>query len=181
MAGLMTLFSRFWYAMNTASAITASTGPWVSASSTKKPPPRNPPICGMRLVSVVHSPATGASGTPSSRPVHRITNPASAATNSEPGEVAAERRVDDAAQPVGPVAARQRHEGAEPPHHEPAVDHHAEGVISTTTALSTPPIRRSPRSASVASSMSAGASSIHSSTRPAASASSRRGPTIGHV
>ncbi len=70
----------------TASAIAAATGPWVSASSTKKPPPSSPPTWGMRLVSDVHSPATGASGMPSSNPVDRMTRPASTATNREPAK-----------------------------------------------------------------------------------------------
>ena len=69
-----------------ARAITACTGPWVRASSTKKLPPRNPPIWGIRLVSVVHRPATGDRGTPSNRPTDSTMMPASTATNSEPAK-----------------------------------------------------------------------------------------------
>ena len=67
-------------------AMTAVTGLSVRASRTKNAPPRKPPICGMKLVSIDQIPAMGASGTPRTRPAVRMTSPFSTATRSEPAK-----------------------------------------------------------------------------------------------
>ena len=52
----------------------------------KNDTPRNPPTCGMRLTTEYQTAATGASGTPSTRPTVSTYTPAMSATNRDPAK-----------------------------------------------------------------------------------------------
>ena len=97
----------------------AVTGLSVRASSTKNEPPRNPPIWGMKFVSVDQSAAMGASGTPRSEPGGEDHEAVEHGDEQRAGEVAAEGLVDDLARPrrpaPGATAARWRGPGARSP------------------------------------------------------------------
>ena len=56
----------------------------VSARATKTTPPRAPPTCGMRSVSIAHTAASGASGTPRTSPTASTNSPIITATVNEP-------------------------------------------------------------------------------------------------
>ena len=78
-------------------------------------------------MSVVHRPATGASGTPSSRPTHSVTIPRGRRRTASRRSSCRtwRRRCARAGRPARPPV--ERDQGAKPSHDHAAVDHHAEG------------------------------------------------------
>ena len=84
MAGWITWFSKFMYSTNAAAAMSAVGTPSVRANSTRNEPPRNPPICGIKSVSIAQIAASGMSGIPSSNPSASTYRPIRMATVIDP-------------------------------------------------------------------------------------------------
>ena len=101
--------------------------PWVTARSTKNDPPRNPPTCGIRSVSIAQTAANGASGTPSNRPSVEHVQAHQDGHGDGAAEVAAERAVDDPTDVVGLCPAGRGEQAAEAAEQVLAVDQHGDG------------------------------------------------------